>query len=82
MTAPENGQPTGRAGLPAPAPNWGFGLDLGMRLGISVALGVGGGLLVDSWLHTTPIATLVGVVVGIGAAMATIWKVARDAMRR
>lgn len=70
-----------RGGRPA-APNWALGLDLGVRLGISVALGVGGGLLVDSWLGTTPIVTLIGVVLGIGAAMVTIWNVARDAMRR
>ena len=40
------------------------------------------GLLLDSWLHTSPIFTLIGMVVGIAAAMYTIWDVARDAMRR
>jgi F0F1-type ATP synthase assembly protein I len=65
-----------------PSPNWALGLDLGIRLGLSVLIGVGGGLLVDNWLNTTPIFTLVGVVLGIGAAMVTIWNVARDAMRR
>lgn len=63
-------------------PNWALALDLGFRLGISVALGVGGGLLVDNWLGTTPIATLVGTLLGIAAAMVTIWKVAQGAMRR
>lgn len=63
-------------------PNWGLGLDLGIRLGVSVAIGLGGGLLLDNWLNTTPIFTLVGMVLGIGAAMVTIWNVARDAMRR
>ena len=63
-------------------PNWGLGLDLGIRLGVSVALGLGGGLLLDNWLNTSPIFTLVGMVLGIGAAMVTIWSVARDAMRR
>jgi ATP synthase protein I len=53
-----------------------------VRLGISVVLGVGGGLLIDSWLHTSPIFTLIGVVLGIGAAMYTIWDVARKGMRR
>jgi ATP synthase protein I len=66
----------------APEPNWGLGLDLGIRLGISVAIGLGGGLLLDNWLGTSPIFTLVGMVLGIGAAMVTIWNVARDAMRR
>ncbi|MGZ6298993.1 MAG: AtpZ/AtpI family protein, partial [Candidatus Limnocylindria bacterium] len=46
----------------APPPNWGVAFDLGLRLGISVIVGVGGGLLVDSWLHTSPIFTLIGMV--------------------
>jgi ATP synthase protein I len=62
--------------------NIGIAFDLGLRLGISVILGLGGGLLLDGWLHTSPIFTLVGMVLGIGAAMYTIWDVARDAMRR
>jgi F0F1-type ATP synthase assembly protein I len=62
--------------------NWGLAFDLGLRLGIAVVLGVGGGLLTDSWLHTSPIFTLIGMVLGIGAAMYTIWDVARQSMRR
>jgi ATP synthase protein I len=60
----------------------GMALDLGVRLGVSVVIGLGAGLLLDSWLHTSPIFTLIGMVVGIAAAMYTIWDVARDAMRR
>lgn len=63
-------------------PNWGLGMDLGIRLGVSVGIGLGGGLLLDNWLHTSPLFTLVGMVLGIGAAMVTIWSVARDAMRK
>ncbi|MGH2429367.1 MAG: AtpZ/AtpI family protein [Candidatus Limnocylindria bacterium] len=63
-------------------PNWGLALDLGLRLGLSVILGLVGGLLLDGWLQTTPIFTLIGMVLGIGAAMVTIWNVAHDAMRR
>ena len=66
----------------APSPNWGIAFDLGLRLGIAVILGLGGGLLLDSWLRTSPIFTLIGMVLGIGAAMYTLWDVARDAMRR
>jgi len=62
--------------------NWGIAFDLGIRLGASVILSLGGGLLADSWLHTSPIFTLIGMVLGIGAAMYTIWDVARGAMRR
>ena len=79
---PESREPEGKPpGEPRPA-NWGIAFDLGLRLGISVILGLGGGLLLDSWLHTSPIFTLIGMVLGIGAAMYTIWDVARDAMRR
>ena len=63
-------------------PNWGVAFDLGIRLGISVILGLGGGLLLDSWLRTSPIFTLIGMALGIGAAMYTIWDVAHDAMRK
>lgn len=62
--------------------NWGLLLDLGFRLGLSVVIGVVGGVLLDNWLGTKPIFTLLGVVVGIGAAMYSIWDVARTEMRR
>ena len=61
---------------------WGIAFDLGLRLGISVILGLGGGLALDSWLGTMPLFTLAGRVLGVGAAMYTIWDVARSAMRR
>jgi F0F1-type ATP synthase assembly protein I len=77
--ADRDAQPEPAAKAP---PNWGIAFDLGLRLGISVILGLGGGLLLDSWLRTSPIFTLIGMVLGIGAAMYTIWDVAHDAMRR
>ena len=61
--------------------NWGIALDLGIRMGLSVIIGIGAGLLVDSWLKTSPLFTLIGVAVGIAAAMFTIWEVARENMR-
>jgi F0F1-type ATP synthase assembly protein I len=61
---------------------WGIALDLGVRLGLSVVVGLGVGLLVDGWLHTSPVFTLVGIVLGVAAAMFTIWDVASKAMRR
>ena len=61
---------------------WGIALDLGVRLGVSVILGTGLGLIVDSWLHSSPAFTLAGVTLGVAAAMYTIWDVAREAMRR
>ena len=52
-----------------------------MRLGLSVIIGIGAGVLIDNWLGTSPIFTLLGVVVGVAAAMYTIWDVARHHMR-
>ena len=75
-------RPAGEGSGGSATPNWGLGMDLGIRLGVSVAIGLGGGLILDNWLHTLPLFTLVGMVLGIGAAMATIWSVARDAMRK
>jgi ATP synthase protein I len=57
-------------------------MDLGIRLGLSVVIGIGAGILLDNWLGTSPLFTLLGVVVGVGAAMYSIWDVARDEMRR
>lgn len=71
-----------KGGRTARSANLGMAFDLGIRLGVSVILGLGGGLLLDNWLETTPIFTLIGMVLGIAAAMYTIWHVARDAMRR
>ena len=65
-----------------PAQNWGMVLDLGLRLGLSVVIGIGAGVLLDNWLHTSPLFTLIGVVVGVGAAMYSIWDVARAGMKQ
>jgi ATP synthase protein I len=78
----DDGERQGTSSGSGPPTPWGIAFDLGLRLGISVILGLGGGLVVDNWLDTIPLFTLIGVVLGIGAAMYTIWDVARDAMRR
>jgi ATP synthase protein I len=77
--APDGAPPGGDQSGKAP---WGIALDLGVRLGLSVIVGLGVGLLVDGWLHTSPVFTLVGMVLGVAAAMFTIWDVASKAMRR
>jgi F0F1-type ATP synthase assembly protein I len=82
---PDGDGDRGAGGKPPGEPrtaNMGIAFDLGIRLGVSVIVGLGGGLLLDSWLHTSPIFTLIGMALGIGAAMYTIWDVARDAMRK
>ena len=82
MSTRQPNDPERRPGSAPPARNWGLALDLGMRLGLSVVIGVVGGVLLDNWLGTSPIFTLLGVVVGVGAAMYSIWDVARTEMRR
>ena len=61
---------------------WGLALELGLRMGIAVVLGVIPGILLDNWLGTQPLFTLAGVVLGMGGAFFTIWDVARRSMRR
>ena len=65
-------------------PTAGFALafDIGIRLVLSVVIGLGLGVLVDGWLHTGPVFTLVGMLLGIAAAMYTIWDVAQQGRRR
>lgn len=79
-----SGQSKPPGGRPPQVPrtqSWGLVLDLGMRMGLSVVIGIGGGVLLDNWAHTSPLFTLLGVVVGVGAAMYSIWDVARSGMR-
>jgi hypothetical protein len=74
------GEPDG--GGDRPPANWALAFDLGLRLGVSVILGVLLGVAVDAWLHTSPLFTLIGAVVGVGAAMYAIWDVANETMRK
>lgn len=69
-------------GPPTAQASWGLALDLGLRLGISVGLGLGAGLIADNWLGTRPLFILIGMVLGIGIAMYTIWEVARRSAGR
>jgi F0F1-type ATP synthase assembly protein I len=61
--------------------NVGVAFDLGIRLGVSVMIGLFGGLLLDGLLGTRPLLLLVGTAFGVAAAMWTIWDVARRAMK-
>ncbi len=86
MSSPADGprrperEPRRQAG--ASAANWGIAFDLGLRLGVAILLGLGVGLLADNWLNTNGLLILAGLLLGVAAAMYTIWDVARDAMRR
>jgi F0F1-type ATP synthase assembly protein I len=43
----------------------------GFQLALAVLLFLGAGLLADRWLHTRPLFTIAGVLVGLGAGMYT-----------
>lgn len=63
-------------------PGLGLALDLGLRLAFSVIVGVGLGVLTDNWLGTAPVLTLIGTVLGVGAAFYLMWQLAQASMRR
>ncbi len=52
-------------------------LALGLTMAILVGGGLGIGLAVDDWLGTSPIATLVGLALGIFFAGVALWDKAR-----
>ncbi len=55
----------------------------GFQLAFAVLLFLGAGVLADRWLHTRPLFTLIGVVVGLGAGMyAFILRVLAESPRR
>jgi ATP synthase protein I len=41
----------------------------GFQLALAILLFLGAGFLLDRWLHTRPIFTVIGVLVGLGAGM-------------
>lgn len=64
------------------APGFALAFEIGIRLALSVVIGLGLGVLADGWLHTGPVLTLLGMLLGIAAAMYTIWDVAQQGRRR
>jgi F0F1-type ATP synthase assembly protein I len=44
---------------------------IGLASALMIGLALGGGLAIDAWLHSSPIATLIGLVIGIAAAVAS-----------
>ena len=45
-------------------------------------MGVGAGLLMDNWLATAPLFTLIGTVLGVAAAFYLMWQLAQASMNR
>jgi F0F1-type ATP synthase assembly protein I len=45
---------------------------LGTTAAGCVAVGVGGGIALDSWLHTSPLFLVVGLVLGVAAAVGSV----------
>jgi F0F1-type ATP synthase assembly protein I len=44
-------------------------LSMGIASAVCIGLGLGAGLLVDNWLHTSPALTFVGLFLGVAAAI-------------
>ena len=45
---------------------------LGTSIAASLGLAMGGGYLLDRWLHTDPVFLILGIVVGLGAVYYTL----------
>ncbi|HVO34308.1 MAG TPA: AtpZ/AtpI family protein [Gemmatimonadales bacterium] len=55
----------------------------GFQMALAVLLFLGAGVLVDRWLHTKPIFTVIGVLLGLGAGMyAFILRVLAESPKR
>ena len=55
----------------------------GFQFAFAIVLFLGGGMLLDRWLGTRPVFTLLGVVIGLGAGMyAFLLRVAAETRRR
>jgi len=59
----------------------GLASGIGIQFAASVLVGLGLGLLVDRWLHTTPWALLTGLVLGIAAGAYGVVRMAMREMR-
>ena len=56
-----------------PSPSVGDLAGLGLFLAVIVALPLVGGLFIDQAVHTSPLGLLVGLLLGIGAAVMVLW---------
>jgi F0F1-type ATP synthase assembly protein I len=55
-------------------------LTMGLASALMIGGGLGIGLAVDAWLHSSPVATLIGLVVGIASAVASTVRQIRSLM--
>ncbi|HXW35848.1 MAG TPA: AtpZ/AtpI family protein [Acidimicrobiales bacterium] len=61
-----------------PAPTWLDLMSLGLASAVMIGVGLGVGVLIDSWLNSSPIATVIGLFVGVVCAIgATVHQVRR-----
>ena len=47
---------------------------VGLTIVISILLGIGAGLFIDHQFHTTPIATLIGLLLGLAAGVYGVYR--------
>lgn len=82
MNADPNADGGGETNSTEPTDGFALAFDIGIRLVLSIVIGLGAGVLADGWLHSGPVLTLLGMLLGIAAAMYTIWDVAQQGRRR
>jgi ATP synthase protein I len=55
----------------------GVAVGLGCSIVVALVVCIVGGLLLDRWLETTPVFTLIGVLLGIAAAASQLYRLAK-----
>ena len=69
------------AGPSNPGPTGADMAGIGIYFAAAALLPIIGGVLLDGWLHTSPVFVLIGLVVGLAAGAAAIWLKVREFTR-
>ncbi len=60
----------------------GLVMGLGFSAVGSLLVGILGGMVVDRWLHTTPLFLIIGILLGLGAAMLGVYRLVMQELNR
>jgi ATP synthase protein I len=60
----------------------GLVMGLGFSAVGSLLVGILGGMVVDRWLHTAPLFLIIGILLGLGAAMLGVYRLVMQELNR